>query len=361
MTGSSAARGVARIVAATAAAVAAFGLLGADPAAAHVGGGGTPPSNYRSAVSAIQPATDKVAVTVGVGGQWLRVSSRGADEVVVYGYRAEPFLRLAGHRVDVNQASVTAARTGQLVGPQRREDPAAGPTWVRLAEGDSVTWTDARVAGGPVPPGSEGAANASPAGRWALPLSVDGQRVTVAGTRVRVAPPPLWPWLAALGLLAAGAAAVGWLRGWRRPSVALAAAVGTGYAAHVLGAAAAPQPTGPWGVWISAGATAALGAALTGLAAVTVWRRRESAPFVVTMAGAVLVVLAGSDVAVFWNSQLAFAGPDWLERALVVTTVGPALGLVIAGINLIRRQPVPAAADNPDDTLDHTPHTSWEP
>ncbi|MQA88171.1 MAG: hypothetical protein GEV03_27010 [Streptosporangiales bacterium] len=352
MTASSVTTGCGRIVVAAAAAVATtattavFGVLDAEPAAAHVGGGGTSPTNYRAEVSAVRPATPKVAVTVGVGGQWLRVSSRGAEEVVVLGYRGEPFLRLARHRVEVNRSSVTAERTGQLAGSQPPPDPGAGPRWGELDEGDSVAWPDARIAGGPPPSGTQGVTDTSRLRRWAVPLSVDGQRVTVTGTRVRVEPPPLWPWLALLGLCAAGVAAIGWLRGRSRPLPtlgALAAAAGAAYVAHVAGATAVPQPTGRWGVWVSAGGTAAIGAVLTGYAAIAAWRRRESAPFIIAMAGGVLVVLTGSDAAVFWNSQLAFAGPAWLERVLVAATVGPALGLVIAGINLIRRQPVPAA------------------
>jgi hypothetical protein len=88
-------------------------LVGPAPAAAHIGSG-TSPTNARSVITDIRPAVPGVEATIGLGGQFVRVSNRGADQVVVLGYRDEPFLRLSQQRVQVDAGSTTAAQTGLL-------------------------------------------------------------------------------------------------------------------------------------------------------------------------------------------------------------------------------------------------------
>ena len=190
-----------------------FALVGPGTAAAHIAGGASP-TNSRSAVTEIRPAGAGVGVTVGLGGQFVRVSDRGAEEIVVLGYRGEPFLRLSQQRVQVNPRSTTAAQTGQLPPTAQSagtdvQSANTGEQWVQLTDGDSVSWTDARIDGRALP---EGASES-----WALPLVVDGRPVTILGMRTGLAAPSPWPWAAALGLVAAAVAALGWVRGWHRP------------------------------------------------------------------------------------------------------------------------------------------------
>ena len=90
-----------------------FALVGPGTAAAHLAGGASP-TNSRSVVTEIRPAGSGVGVTVGLGGQFVRISDRDAEEIVVLGYRGEPFLRLWQQRVQVNPRSTTAVQTGQL-------------------------------------------------------------------------------------------------------------------------------------------------------------------------------------------------------------------------------------------------------
>ncbi|MGH3882470.1 MAG: hypothetical protein ACRDRC_03560, partial [Pseudonocardiaceae bacterium] len=189
-------RGPAHAVALAAVLAVLFALINPAPAAAHIAGSGGSPSNYRTVVTAIRPALPSVAVTVGPGGQWVRVTNQGAAEILILGYRGEPFLWLSQNRVQVNELSSTAAETGQTRGSPASQDPAAqdpatGPRWVQLREGDSATWSDARV---DPPPESQRESEF-----WQLPLVVDGQQVTVLGTRELIPSPSPWPWMAALG------------------------------------------------------------------------------------------------------------------------------------------------------------------
>ncbi|MGH4008084.1 MAG: hypothetical protein ACRDTH_07985 [Pseudonocardiaceae bacterium] len=315
-----------------------FALINPAPAAAHIAGSGGSPSNYRTVVTAIRPAVPTVAVTVGPGGQWVRITNQGATEIVILGYRGEPFLLLSQDQVQVNELSSTAAETGQTRGNPAAhdpvtQDPATGPRWVQLRDGDSATWTDARI--DPPPRG-----DAIPAERasesWALPLVVDGQQATVLGTRELIPPPPTWPWVAALGLLAAAVAAIGWRQNWHRPMAAVTAAGILAFVLHLIGTGFAPQQGGPVFGWVGVGAVSAFSLLIGAVAVVSTLRRSESAPDRLVTVGIMVLLLAATDISVLWYSQLPFAGPAVLDRGLTVLTYATALGLLVAGVRLIR-------------------------
>ena len=312
-----------------------FMLINPVPASAHIAGSGGSPSNYQATVTGIQPAAPTVGVTVGVGGQWVRVTNQGAAEIVIVGYRDEPFLRLSGNRVEVNQLSSTAAETGQIPGVPAA-DQSAEPRWVQLRDGDSATWTDNRI-----DPESQGDAQRQPqraSGSWELPLVVEGRQVAVLGTWERVPPPSPWPWLAALGLLAAVVAAIGWRRNWHRPMAAVIAGGILAFVLHLLGTGFAPQQGGPVFGWIGVGAVGAFSMLIGAVAVISTVRKSESAPDRAITVGIMVLLLAATDISVLWNSQLPFAGPAVLDRALTAITYATALGLLVAGGRLVRER-----------------------
>jgi hypothetical protein len=51
-----------------------------------------------------------------------------------------------------------------------------------------------------------------------------------------------------------------------------------------------------------------------------------------------VLLLAATDISVLWNSQLPFAGPAVLDRALTAITYATALGLLVAGGRLVRER-----------------------
>lgn len=313
-----------------------FMLNNPVPASAHIAGSGGSPSNYQATVTGIQPAVPTVGVTVGVGGQWVRVTNHGAAEIVVVGYRGEPFLRLSSDRVEVNQLSSTAAETGQIPAAPASADPSGEPTWVQLRDGDSATWTDNRI--DPESPGDAQRQTGQASGSWELPLVVDGRQVTVLGTWQRVPPPSPWPWLAALGLLAAAIATIGWRRNWRRPMAAVIAGGILAFVLHLMGTGFAPQQGGPFFGWIGVGAVGAFSMLIGTVAVLSTLRGSESAPDRVITVGIMVLLLAATDISVLWNSQLPFAGPPVLDRALTAITYATALGLLVAGGRLVRER-----------------------
>ncbi len=313
-----------------------FMLINPVPASAHIAGSGGSPSNYQVTLTGIQPAVPTVGVTVGVGGQWVRVRNQGAAEIVVVGYRGEPFLRLSSHRVEVNQLSSTAAETGQIPGVPASADPSDKPSWMQLRDGDSATWTDNRI--DPQPQGDEQRQPEQASGSWKLPLVIGGRQVTVLGTWERVPPPSPWPWLVTLGLLATAVAVIGWRRNWHRPMAAVIAGGILAFVLHLLGTGFAPQQGGPVFGWIGVGTVAAFSMLIGAVAGLSTLRRSESAPDRVITVGIMVLLLAATDISVLWNSQLPFAGPAVLDRGLTVITYATALGLLAAGGRLVRER-----------------------
>jgi hypothetical protein len=327
-----------RLVAVTAALTVLFTLINPMPASAHIVGTGGSATNIQTRLTAIQPAVPTMAVTLGLGGQWVRVTNQGAAEIVILGYRGDPFLRLFRNQVQVNQLSATANETGLAPGSPAPGSPTAGgptaggkatePRWVRSSDGDNATWADARI--GP-PPASQQAS-----GRWELPLLVDGQQVTAVGTWDLIPPPSPWPWLAVLVLLTAAVAAIGWMRDWHRPMAAVVAVGILAFVAHVLGTGFAPQQSGPLIGWVGVGLVVAFALLVGVVSTVSTLRRSESAPDRAVTVGAIILLLAATDISVLWNSQLPFPGPGALDRGLTVIFYAAALGLIIAGIRLVR-------------------------
>jgi hypothetical protein len=308
-----------------------FALINPVPAAAHIVGTGGSPTDYRTTVTAVRPAVPTVAVTVGLGGQWVRVTNQGAASIVVRGYRGEPFLRLSGNQVQANELSATAAETVQsqrAVAAPSSADAAQEPRWVQLQNGDSATWTDARITA----PSGSGPASLS----WTLPLVVDGQQVTVAGTTDRISPPSPWPWIAVLLLLGIAVAALGWTRNWHRPTAAVIAAGILAFVLHVLGTGFAPQQNGPVFGWVGVALVAGFSLLIGAVAVRSTLRRSQAAPDRLVTVGAMVLILAATDITVLWNSQLPFAGPAVLDRGLTVLAYAVALGLIVAGVRLVR-------------------------
>lgn len=323
-------------------------LLNPAPAQAHLAGTSGSPTNYRAEVTGIRPAAPNVEVTVGLGGQWVRIANQGAAEIVVLGYRNEPFLRLSGNRVQVNERSSTAAEAGQLTrspdpaveAPDRpATDPAAEPKWVTRSEGYQATWTDARL-DGPRP-------SAEPV-TWQLPLVVDGRQVTVLGAKERAPSPATWAWLAGLVVLTGAVAALGWMRDWYRPMAAVVAVGVAAFVLHLLGTGFAPQQNGPLFTWIGIAAVGAF-ALLIGLVTVlSVLRRRRTAPDRVITTGLMVLLLAATDLSVLWNAELPFGGPEVLDRGLTTITYAVAFGLLLGGLRLTRRARQATSGPAPD-------------
>ena len=149
-------------------------------ASAH-GRGATIALDYRLALDQSVRALPGVHVRVLDGDRDLQVRADRGVRLVVLGALREPLLRIDSSGVWVNASSPTA--TGdRLVSASKRG-------WVHVDGGrtDRLARPPAGAAARERRPG--------PAGRFAVPVAVNGRPAAISGTFFRVARPAVWPWL----------------------------------------------------------------------------------------------------------------------------------------------------------------------
>jgi hypothetical protein len=162
---------------------------------------------------------------------WLSVPP--AETVVVLDYRGAPYLRFSRAGVEVNRNSeMFYLNLTPVAGvPPRNLTRTTPPTWSLVTTGHDYEWHDGRLqalAGVVLAPGTRYA------GRWSIPLRVDGRAAAIRGGLWHAPAPSLvWFWPIAVILLCV-------LAGWRlrdeRLDALMARALG---GAALLGAAAA--------------------------------------------------------------------------------------------------------------------------
>jgi hypothetical protein len=321
--------------------VALVGLLvvvgGAGPAQAHVVGVGGRASNYRTEVLHVTPPAAGLTVRVLEAGNQLALTNRSGQEVVVLGYRSEPYLRIGPTGVYENRRSPSAYANRFANAPSRippELDPAAPPRWRRIRKEPDAVWHDHRTHwSGPDPP----AVTADRGHRqvvvrnWQIPLRLGQRTALIEGDIVWVPGPSPWPWV----LLALVAFAVVPAVNWRRRLGLLALLVVVAVAADVVHTAGAfAASTAP----VLAKAYAAIISVVGWVAAIlAVWQLRRGR----LQAGRILLLLAGTflafagalpDVGALASSQLVSTLDPALTRATIALTLGLGLGMLAASL-----------------------------
>jgi hypothetical protein len=133
-------------------------------------------SSYMARVGSV-PAGLEAKVVDGDQRMWLRVAT--GETVVVLDYRGAPYLRFGSSGVEVNQNS-TMYYTNQS--PAETPPPgltrATRPRWQRASGGHDYSWHDGRLhalAAVALAPGQ------AYAGRWSIPVLVDGRLNAISG------------------------------------------------------------------------------------------------------------------------------------------------------------------------------------
>jgi hypothetical protein len=119
----------------------------------------------------------------------------------------------------------------------------------------------------------------------------------------------------------------------------MAAVVGVGmlaFVVHVLGTGFMPQQNGRVFGWIGVSAICAFSLLIGTITVVSTVRRSAAAPDRLVTFGAMVLLLAATDISVLWYSQVPFPGPALLDRALTVLTYASALGVFLGGLRLVR-------------------------
>jgi hypothetical protein len=329
----------------------------AAPAAAHAVGGAQT-SNYQTRILSIQPVVPGLQVEVADAGARLRLRNHTGREVTVLGYAGEPYLRVGPAGVFENRRSPATYLNRARINPAPPPPDAsadAPPLWHRIGGGDTVTWHDHRAhwMAPTDPPDVKAAPNRTQVvlPGWQAELRVGNQPVRVSGDLRWVPGPSPWPWVAI---------AVAWLllvmvasrqRRWPQLLAVLTGLLIAIDLLHTVGiwtgtsastAAKAYASLGSWAGWV--------------LGALAIHRLLGPNPrrgTIYLVLAAVLMADVGGigDLGSLYRSQLAVALPDPLTRALVATTLGLGIGLVISGLRLARprprRRPRPAGDTQP--------------
>lgn len=160
------------------------------PGVAHADPAG--PTDYRTTITSIRPATDAFRVSVEGGDAFLRITVEPGHEVVVLGYDDEPYLRILPDGViEQNRRSYAtyynAERYGRTDVPDV-VDNAAEPDWERIGDGGAWAWHDHRAhwMGTEPPIGLEPGASLPP---QVVPVVVDGVPVEIE-VRITLAEEP---------------------------------------------------------------------------------------------------------------------------------------------------------------------------
>ncbi|WP_406077158.1 hypothetical protein [Micromonospora sp. NBC_00858] len=336
-------------------------LLTAAPAAAH-GADAPDGTDYRTRTTGVAPARPGLEVRVIEAGARVELTNRTGRPIEVIGYSGEPYLRIGPDGVFENSRSPATYLNRTIGGDTTlpaEADPAAAPSWQRIADGTTARWHDQRALWQESAPPD--AVRAAPDREhrvrdWTIPLRDGGDPAQIRGTLDWVPPPDAYTWWAvtivgvlavgALGLLAAAAPA------GARALSALGALLIAGGAVAVLY---------PVGRELDAGAQG-VGGVLVGLLSGQVWSlltglgaiaagcyalaRRPAADFAVALAGACLALFAGvANAAVFARSIAPVPWPAEYARIMVTLVLITGAGATAAGILRLRaasRTPAPA-------------------
>ena len=308
----------------------------AGPAAAHAVGTGTEASNYRTTVHGIDQGTPGISVRALAGGL-LELTNRSEEEVVVLGYRLEPYLRVGPDGVFENRRSPSTYTNKFRTAPASippEFDPQAPPEWRRIGDGPSAGWHDHRAHWtGPDPPAVKAKPGAVQAVRtWEVPLRQGDRTMVVRGDITWVPGPAPWPWLlAAVGLFAAALAGAG---GYQRPRVLAVVALAAVAADMVHTAGALLASTAPLATQLYGTATSAAGWVVSGLAAYRLLRGRADTGLIYLLLGGVFLTLAGAlpDLSALARSQLPSGFGPVVTRAAITFTLGLGAAMVVAGL-----------------------------
>jgi hypothetical protein len=324
-------------------------LLGAVAAIAGLGAGTAAadpprPTDYRSRIVSITPATSNIEVRIVGGDSFIELAADDGVEVIVEGYDGEPYLRfLADGGVEENQRSpahwLNNSRYATTPAPPEA-DPTAVPQWKHVASGHTWSWHDHRT---------HWMSSVRPMGLrpgdqvldQVVPLTVDGRRVEVAVVSILVAEPSTWPSvLSALGCVVLLVAVARVAR--HRATAVAVMAVALSSSALVVGAwqtLSLPGSTGPPITAWALPATALVFAAASSIAGITRRWSSFTRHALVVVCGAQLVVWLVVRCAVLTHPVLPTSAPFWFDRSVTAAVGATASALIVIATRALFAQP----------------------
>jgi hypothetical protein len=317
-------------------------------------------SRYQARISSLPPGTTAQVID-GDQRMWLKVSP--STTVVVLDYQGAPYLRFARSGVQVNQRSAMYF-LNQL--PAQTPPATAGatitPHWVSAGSGHGYSWHDGRLH---ALASVALASGATYAGRWTIPVRVDGAPAAITGG-LFVAPAPslawFWPILVVLACVLA-AARLGRAELDLRLARALALVAMVAFVIVGAGQQLHGRPTVSVGQLIVLALVVAFAAwALRRL----VIRRHGWFVFFLIAVGAIWE--GAASIAVLLDGFVLLALPSFLARAAVVVCLAAGVGLLPLVFRMAERPsrasravPGEGQAGQPDaEALDWDDEHAWD-
>ena len=343
--------------------------LAAAPASAH-SVSGVSGTNFQTTLQSVTPAVPGLEVKVVEAGSRLQVENRTGKELLVLGYKGEPYLRIGPEGVFENKLSpatyLNKSRKGGTPPPEAENAKVGDTDWAKVSSKPVARWHDHRIhwMGNINPPDVRNA----PGERHVIKMSADSPQWSVfmklAGTQDVVArgdliwvpgPSPL-PWYLLIVVGLAAVVAIGARPGWARGLAAVTAVlvvvdifhvIGLGFAnagdlGYRLGKAFSQSPLEIF-AWL-----------VGGLAVVWLLRRGTDGLPLAALAGLQVALIGGfGDLAALSHTVAPFGFGTTLARLCVALSIALGVGLAvaaglrIAGVVGPARIPAAAQAEEP--------------
>ncbi len=331
--------------------------LAAAPASAH-SVSGVSATNFHTHLTSITPEVPGLDVKVIEAGSRLQLENHTGEEVLVLGYKDEPYLRVGPEGVFQNRLSpatyLNQTRKGNQP-PQSAENAKVGDTdWQKISSEPVARWHDHRIhwmlaTNPPIVQRAPGQRHIV-IPEWTVKMKQGDRPIAVKGNLTWEPGSSALPWYGLALLLLLLVVAIGRTSAWAPGLAAVTAAlvaidvfhnVGLGLAnagglGHRLGKAISQSPF------------SLLGWAAGVLAIVWLLRRRLDGLSVSALAGLLIALLGGvGDATALSRSEVPFGFGAVLARLAVTASIGLGFGLAVAAALRLaaapprRKQPAP--------------------
>lgn len=314
--------------------------LSAVPASAH-SVSGVSATNLQTNLRSVTPTVPGLEVKVVESGSRIEVTNKTGTEIIVLGYKDEPYLRIGPDGVFENRLSpatyINKSREGQEPTEAARNAKVGDTEWAKISSEPLARWHDHRIHW--MSPNDPPEARAEPGKRhvinaeWVVPMKHGAETVSVKGDLIWEPGPSALPWYVLIAVLLAAVVLVGRRAGW---AAGLAAVTGVLVAIDVfhvlgLGLANAGDLGYQLGKGISGSPFAVLGWAVGILAVVWLVRRGSDGLPLAALAGLEIAFIGGiSDINALSRSEVPFGFGAGLARLAVAASIGIGFGVAVA-------------------------------
>ena len=351
-----------RILLSTTAALLWLGLTAA-PASAH-SVSGVSATNFHTPLRSVTPEVPGLVIKVVEAGSRLQLENHSGQEVLVLGYKGEPYLRVGPQGVFQNRLSpatyLNKTRKGKQPPASAQNAPVGATDWEKISSDPVARWHDHRIhwmlaTNPPMVQRSPGQRHVI-IPEWTVQLKQGDRAIAVKGDLVWVPGSSGLPWYLLALVLAALVVVIGRSAAWGPGLAAVTAILVAIDIFHTFGLGLANA--GGLGYRLEKSITQSPFSLLAWAAGVLpiLWllRRRTDGLSLAALAGLMIALLGGvGDITALSRSEVPFGFGAVLARLAVSASIGLGFGLALAaalrltGVGMATstgKEPVPAPA-----------------